>query len=61
GTYMAAHMTFFEKYSGELTALVIGVFFHISTVILFETSEGHHFNLRKIIVILLGILIAFFV
>jgi zinc transporter ZupT len=61
GTYMAAHITFFEKYSGELTALVIGVFFHISTVILFETSEGHHFNLRKIIVILLGILIAFFV
>lgn len=61
GTFMSTNVLFLERYNGELTSLVIGVFFHISTVILFETSEGHQFNLRKILMILLGILIAYFV
>ncbi len=43
-----------------ITALVIGVFFHISTVILFESSEGHKFNLLKLLVIIFGIVIAYF-
>jgi zinc transporter ZupT len=43
-----------------VTALVIGVFLHISTVILFESSEGHKFNLRKLLVIIVGITIAYF-
>ena len=43
-----------------ITALVIGVFLHISTVILFESSEGHKFNLRKLLVIIVGIVIAYF-
>lgn len=43
-----------------ITALVIGVFFHISTVILFESSEGHKFNLVKLLVIIIGITIAYF-
>ena len=42
-----------------ITALVIGVLLHIATVILFESSEGHSFNLRKILVILLGIATAY--
>jgi hypothetical protein len=33
---------------------------HISTVILFESSEGHKFNLRKLLVIIFGITIAYF-
>lgn len=61
GTYLASNIPAIERFNGELTALVIGVFFHISTVILFEASEGHHFNLRKVLVILLAILIAFYI
>jgi hypothetical protein len=35
------------------------VLLHISTVILFESSDGHKFNIKKIIVICLGIAIAY--
>ena len=59
GNYIAAHFEFATKYYAPITALVIGVFLHISTVILFESSEGHKFNLRKLVVIFLGIVIAY--
>jgi zinc transporter ZupT len=42
------------RYSRELTALVIGIFMHISTTILFESSDLHRFNLRKVFAILVG-------
>lgn len=48
-------------YGYVLTAISIGVFFHISTIILFESAQGHAFNLRKLIVIVLGIGIAYLV
>lgn len=38
----------------NLTALVVGIFLHISTTILFESSDNHRFNLVKFIIILLG-------
>jgi len=47
-------------WSSALSALVTGVLLHIATVILFESSEGHSFNLRKILVIVLGITTAYF-
>jgi hypothetical protein len=60
GTFIAANAQSISEYIIPLNALVIGVFLHISTVILFESSEGHKFNLRKVVVIILGILIAYF-
>lgn len=45
----------------SINALVIGIFLHISTTILFEASEGHKFNLSKLIAICLGILIAYYI
>ncbi|MBM3876996.1 MAG: hypothetical protein FJ386_09795 [Verrucomicrobia bacterium] len=39
----------------ELTAVVIGIFMHISTTILFESSDGHRFNLQKVVAIVLGV------
>lgn len=59
GSFMAAHVDFALTYAASITALVIGVFLHISTVILFESSEGHKFNLRKLLVIIVGIIIAY--
>jgi hypothetical protein len=41
--------------------MVIGVFLHISTTILFESSEGHKFNLNKILAIIVAITIAYFI
>ena len=60
GTYLAHTIEILSIYADYLNALVIGVFLHISTVILFESSEGHKFNLRKILVIIFGIIIAYF-
>ena len=45
----------------SINALVIGIFLHISTTILFETGDGHKFNLSKLIAISLGVLIAYFI
>ncbi|WP_405416049.1 ZIP family metal transporter [Maribacter sp. Asnod1-A12] len=59
GTYLANTIEIFYTYGIYLNALVIGVFLHISTVILFESSEGHKFNLRKLLVIIFGIIIAY--
>lgn len=60
GTFLSANLQALSDYAMPLNALVIGVFLHISTVILFESSEGHKFNLRKLVVIILGITIAYF-
>ncbi|MEB8330447.1 ZIP family metal transporter [Flavobacteriaceae bacterium KMM 6897] len=59
GSLMAANMQIIEQYYAPITAVVIGVFLHISTVILFESTEGHKFNLRKLVVIIIGIAIAY--
>ena len=39
----------------ELTAIVIGIFMHIATTILFESSDGHRFNLAKVVAIVAGV------
>ncbi|PJB15486.1 MAG: zinc/iron permease [Flavobacteriales bacterium CG_4_9_14_3_um_filter_32_8] len=46
--------------SNILLALVVGIFLHISTTILFETSDSHKFELKKFIIIILGFITAFF-
>ena len=44
----------FSAYFDRIMAVVIGIFLHISTTILFESSENHRFNLLKFLVILMG-------
>lgn len=44
--------------SNFLIAIAIGVFLHISTTILFETSENHKFNVKKFTIIILGLIAA---
>jgi len=61
GSLLSEYLTFLEAYQNQITALVIGIFLHISTTILFESSEGHKFNLTKLIVIITATIIAFFV
>ena len=41
-------------FADRMMAIVIGIFLHISTTILFETSEEHRFNFYKFITILVG-------
>ncbi|AZJ35431.1 ZIP family metal transporter [Tenacibaculum singaporense] len=49
-----------EQYHTEITALIVGVFLHISTIILFESTENHKFNYKKFAAIILGILLTIF-
>lgn len=44
-----------------ILAIVVGMFLHISTTIIFETSENHKFNFIKLISIFLGCAIAFLI
>jgi zinc transporter ZupT len=61
GTYLSGHLPFLIEYYAPISGIVIGILFHISSTIIFESSEGHTFNLAKISVILLGILLAYFI
>ncbi len=60
GVFISDKVNFFNEYHEEITALIIGVFLHISTIILFESSENHKFNFQKFAAILLGILLTVF-
>jgi len=46
-------------YMDILLAVVVGMFLHISTTIIFETNEDHRFNLGKLTAILLGVALSF--
>jgi len=58
GYLVCESVPFFETYKGPVTAVIVGIFLHVSTIILFESSENHKFNLKKFIAISLGLLIA---
>jgi zinc transporter ZupT len=61
GTLVSEILPTINNYYTEITAIVIGILFHISSTIIFESSEGHKFNIAKISMIVLGITIAYFV
>jgi zinc transporter ZupT len=60
GTLASDYLPILNQYTTQITAVVIGILFHISSTIIFESSEGHKFNIAKVSVIILGILLAFF-
>jgi zinc and cadmium transporter len=47
-----------ESYFNKMMGIVIGIFLHISTTILFETSVDHKFTRKKMIAVLIGITVA---
>jgi zinc transporter ZupT len=59
GSLAGENVEFLITYKSEITAIIIGIFLHISTIILFETSKDHKFNLLKFISILIGMLVAY--
>lgn len=58
GTYLSSSYSIFSDAYIELSALVAGMFLHVSTTILFESADGHQFNNTKTIAITLGIAFA---
>ena len=51
--------TILAEYHREATAFVAGIFLHIATVILFESTDNHKFKAQKIVTLLLGFAIAY--
>ena len=60
GTFVSDSFPMLNQYYTEITAVVIGILFHISSTIIFESSEGHKFNIAKVSMIILGIGLAYF-
>ena len=58
GVFAGNLFTTLADFHNEIMAMVIGIFLHISTTILFESSEGHKFSLQKILAIIVGACIA---
>jgi zinc transporter ZupT len=60
GTVVSDYLPILNTYYPQITAVVIGILFHISSTIIFESSEGHKFNIAKISMIVIGIILAYF-
>jgi zinc transporter ZupT len=61
GQFIGDKVPFFSTHYLEILALVSGIFLHVSTTILFESSESHKFNYIKMFFVLLGVALAFLV
>jgi zinc transporter ZupT len=48
-------ITGLAEYSRYLMAIVIGIFMHISTTILFETEDHHRISMPKLVAVLIGL------
>jgi len=60
GVFASEQFDFFIQYHKEITAFTIGIFLHISTIILFESSKDHKFNYSKFLAILIGMGLAIY-
>ena len=61
GTYLNNEIPVLAEYSSHLMAMAVGIFLHISTTIIFESSDNHKFNLVKLLVISSGLISAYFI
>ena len=61
GLYLASnHLLPFVQNSRIILALAVGIFLHISTTILFESSDGHRFDMKKFVIVVIGFALAIF-
>lgn len=60
GNWISINFEILQVYKTQITAITIGIFLHVSTTILFESSKNHKFNLSKMSVVILAIVIAYF-
>ena len=47
------------EFQGIVQSILVGVFLHIATTIIFESDKGHAFNLTKLSAIVFGFILAF--
>ncbi len=54
-------MTHFDYIMNIALGIVVGIFLHISTTIMFESSENHRYNFAKLLSISLGAILAYLI
>lgn len=59
GSWIQLSFEGINQYTNYINAVVIGIFLHVSTTILFEASKNHTFNASKLAVIIFGVLLAY--
>lgn len=59
GSYISHNFEQLANYETELTALVIGIFLHVSTTILFESSKNHQFDPKKAAAVIIAVVLAY--
>ena len=57
--FIASDVSNIDHYHNYIMAVVVGIFLHISTTILFETTENHKFNRVKFLPIVLGMFFSY--
>ncbi|XOD66637.1 MAG: ZIP family metal transporter [Flavobacteriales bacterium Tduv] len=57
--FLLSNLPFFTQHHDSIMALVSGVFIHIATVILFESSEEHRLNWIKVFTFFLGVVLSY--
>ena len=61
GTLVALYIPQLTPHKPVINALAVGVFLHVATTILFESSKDHQFNRIKLMVILAGALAGYMI
>jgi len=61
GTLLALYVPELSPHKAFINALAVGVFLHVATTILFESSKDHQFNRIKLLVILSGALAGYLI
>lgn len=61
GSFISNHYQSIHQYQTEINAVVIGIFLHVSTTILFESSKNHKFHPAKMTAVILAVMIAYFI
>ena len=61
GSFISSNYSAVHQYETEISALVIGIFLHVSTTILFESSKNHKFNLSKMTAVMVAVILAYFI
>ena len=59
GNFISNNYEMLHQYETQIEAVVIGIFLHVSTTILFESSKNHKFNLTKMSAVVIGIVVAY--
>jgi zinc transporter ZupT len=58
GMLVGNQLSEYQELLNALAAIVIGIFLHIATTILFENNESHTYGKHKLVAIALGLIIA---